>query len=165
MANILQELPEFLPMGESYSLVMFPSRFFLDSEPALLSQIITHLHTELTETFGVTLLKLIWEKKVSVISQVTEHLSGTEGCPGPWNFQSLNEESPSKLEWLVTLQQTGIVSLKICPDPTVVFPLETGVACMPHRYLPSGCNLQKSHFLCFQSFLERQTCDVSGFAN
>lgn len=152
-------------MGEFSSYVLFPPRFFLDSEPASLSQIIMHLHAELTEPFGVTLLKLIWEKKVSVINQVTEHSSGSEGCPGTWNFQSFNEESPGKLEWLLTLHETGIVSLKICPGPEVVFPLETGVACKSHRYLPSGCNLQRSHCLCFQSFPEGQTCDVSGFAN
>ena len=91
---------EFFPVGEFYSHVLFPSRFFLDLEPTSLSQIIVHLHAEFSEPFGVTLAKAVWEEKVSLYHQLAMHLSGTEGCPGNGNFQSLNRESPGKLGWL-----------------------------------------------------------------
>lgn len=69
-------------MGEFYSHVLFPSRFFLDLEPTFLSQIIVHLHEEFSEPFGVvTLTKAVWEEKVSPYNQLATH-SGAEGPPG-----------------------------------------------------------------------------------
>lgn len=51
------------------------------------------------------------------------------------------------------------------PPPAVVFFLETGVAYISYRYLPSWYNLQRSHSLCFQCFPGGQSCDVLDFAN
>lgn len=51
--------PEFFPAGKSHSPGLFPSRFFLDSEPASPSQISVYLHAKLTEPFGVTLSKVV----------------------------------------------------------------------------------------------------------
>lgn len=78
-ASIHAALPELCPAGEFRSHVLFPSRFFLDSEPTSLSQAIVHFHAEFTGPPE--------GEKVSVYHQVTKHLFGTEGCPGTWNFQ------------------------------------------------------------------------------